>query len=698
MAGPIYGEGFVDLAPRLTDSALGGLGSKLSAGMGPVATAAGGVLVAGLAAAVAGGAAIIAGSLQEGIAREASLDLSGARLGLSEEDTARIGEAAGSAYVNAFGDSVIDNQAVATEALRRFRDVSDAELGALTEGALGLEEVFGVGFEQTLEAAQQLLVNGLAPSAEEALDIVASGLQNSTGDVEEALSAINEYSTSFGLLGLSGENVLGALSSEFATNQFAIDKAGDAIKELGIRAIDGSTGSTEALEAIGLTTEEVSAAFAEGGDVAGDMSKRIISSITAIEDPAERAQLGVALMGTPFEDLGQNAVPILDDLVAGTDDFAGATDSINDQAFDNVGSRISGAWRSIKEATIGAVNETLLPAFASLTEWFADRLPAAIDAVRGFFEPVLAFFGTFASGLGEGSTSLGKFGEIASRIGETVMLVFGALADFWAEWGDEITSILSTIFETVWGVISAALDVIIGIFDVVLGILSGDWGRAWEGIQTILSGAWDAITTLVSGAFEILKTIFSGALEALGGIVSDGFENLVEWFTELPGRIVEALGDLGSLLVDAGGDLVRGLWDGVKALGSWLADKLSSWVTQWIPGPIARALGISSPSKVAAELGRAVSQGLAGGILDDESLVRSASSALASSAIPPLEPGLAASISSATAMRRARGFDSQGVATGGIHVEAVVNNPIGEPTEDSLSRALSAALHPYVNI
>ena len=51
----------------------------------------------------------------------------------------------------------------------------------------------------------------------------------------------------------------------------------------------------------------------EGGEAAGQAMQDVIASLMKVEDEQERYQLGQALMGTMWEDLGETAVQALMD-------------------------------------------------------------------------------------------------------------------------------------------------------------------------------------------------------------------------------------------------------------------------------------------------------------------------------------------------------------------------------------------------
>jgi phage-related protein len=100
------------------------------------------------------------------------------------------------------------------------------------------------------------------------------------------------------------------------------------------------------------------------------------------------------------------------------------------------------------------------------------------------------------------------------------------------------------------------------------------------------------------------------------------------------GQIMAVVDNFPSDMMAAGVDMVRGLWEGIKSMGSWLADKVGGFVRDNVPGPIKSVLGIQSPSKVAAELGRMVPLGLAVGMDSEAPSVESAAERLASASLP----------------------------------------------------------------
>ena len=82
----------------------------------------------------------------------------------------------------------------------------------------------------------------------------------------------------------------------------------------------------------------------------------------------------------------------------------------------------------------------------------------------------------------------------------------------------------------------------------------------------------------------------------------------------IPGKITGALSGAGRLLLGIGGDIIGGLISGIISKASSLVSTIQNYVIDKIPGPLKKALGISSPSRVTQKIGRQIMDGLVKGI------------------------------------------------------------------------------------
>jgi phage-related protein len=158
---------------------------------------------------------------------------------------------------------------------------------------------------------------------------------------------------------------------------------------------------------------------------------------------------------------------------------------------------------------------------------------------------------------------------------------------------------------------------------------------------------WNTIKSVwnwIKGNWPLLLAIITGPIGLAVRWVVKHWDQIITKVKTIPGRIKSAFSSAGSWLVNAGRNVVRGLWNGIKGMGGWLRDTLIGWARSSIPGPIAKALGIASPSKVAAWLGEMFGKGIPIGLDRTQDSVRRAAGRLAAAAVatPPGGSGSAA--------------------------------------------------------
>ncbi|MFE7094612.1 phage tail tape measure protein [Streptomyces erythrochromogenes] len=247
---------------------------------------------------------------------------------------------------------------------------------------------------------------------------------------------------------------------------------------------------------------------------------------------------------------------------------------------------------------------------------------------------------TGAAWVGSALVSIGVWIAAVVRAGATAAVQFTMMAARAVVWAATMAAqwliAMGPIGWIIMGVI-ALVALIVVYWDQIKAYTIAAWGYVWAGIKWAVDQIWNFFVTWMLGGiiWQHWEEIKAGAVAAwtwlmnwLGGIpgwlygiflnftliglfikhwesmrqgaVNKGTE-LVGWVRGLPGMLVGALGDLGSLLVGHGRNVVMGLWRGIQGAGGWLRSTLMGWARNLIPGPIAKALGIASPSKVLAD-------------------------------------------------------------------------------------------------
>jgi phage-related protein len=181
---------------------------------------------------------------------------------------------------------------------------------------------------------------------------------------------------------------------------------------------------------------------------------------------------------------------------------------------------------------------------------------------------------------------------------------------------DIITAIMAAIPQIIGGIITAVLDSIPQLIQAGIDLL-----------VALIQALPEIITTIVAAIPEIIGSIVNALINSIPQIVQAGVQLFISLIKNLPTIIVEivkavpqilaglvsAFGKGVSQLAEVGGNLVRGLWQGIQSLASWLWNKVSGWISSIWDG-ICDFFGIASPSKEMGWVGEMLVEGLAGAI------------------------------------------------------------------------------------
>jgi phage-related protein len=258
------------------------------------------------------------------------------------------------------------------------------------------------------------------------------------------------------------------------------------------------------------------------------------------------------------------------------------------------------------------------------------------------------------------NTGLGLFQKLPGPV-KTVVVALGALAGVAALMAPFASGILAVgkamqlaqLASKVWAaaqwLLNAAMDANpIGLVVVAIAALVAAFVIAYKRSQTfrdVVLGAWNAIKSATSSVFNWIVSFFKRwgtlVLAALtGGLgpavlwvlghwaqirsaASDAFGAVVSLAKGFGGRVLGAVGNLGSLLYSAGQAVVHGFVNGITSVWSSVTSTISHLLSG-LSKAAKKLLGISSPSKVFADIGRQTAAGLAAGMDGGRGLVSAA--------------------------------------------------------------------------
>lgn len=251
---------------------------------------------------------------------------------------------------------------------------------------------------------------------------------------------------------------------------------------------------------------------------------------------------------------------------------------------------------------------------------FFRELPGNIAEIGG---KIIRAVTDFVTGIPE------KFTDLRETLVEKISSAFGAVQEKVAEW-------LSTISTKVIEWVTGLPDTLLGLGEGLRDKIDAAWDALYEGVTTngakVINWFVELPGKIVEALGNIGSTFMRKGREAINGIV-DGVQEkapkLLNWFIELPGKIWDGIGDIGKTLMDVGRNAVYGIWNGLVDKAQWLFDKVWEWIKDVIPGPIQKALGIASPSKLMRTYGQFAAQGIMQGLLDEQSSIEATSKQMA---------------------------------------------------------------------
>lgn len=559
----------------------------------------GGKITAGIAAIGIAGAALLVEGLTSAMDLEAATDRLGAQLGDAEFGK-QMGKIAGDLYVDGFGESVADTG----EALRKVwqnglipEDAADADIERVTAKLLTFSDVMEQDMDMATQAVSSMIKSGIVDSSEEAFDVLTRGIQQGVDKSGDLLESFQEYSVQFQALGLDATTATGLMSQGLQAGARDADTVADALKEMAIRGKDGSATSAEGFRLIGLSAEEMTAKFAQGGPAARDALDQVIKGMQDLEDPAQRDAAAVALFGTKSEDLQLALANLdLDTAAAGMGDVAGSTDDLG-AAYDNASSKIEsfkrGALMELTEfvggsvipgieSLVGSLRDNLGPAFTTIKDkatefWNAlttgqtedegtplERVALAIrdawgqlvDAWNNDLKPALDELAAKGREIVEGidwQTVWQELGPILSAAGaafmsfmimaitaittvvQNITSFINKLQEMWRE-HESFRVIVTAVWDVISSKVTAALNIISGVMQLATALMKGDWGAAWTAIKTIASNAWNSMTAEFRGIANTIRGIGG----AMWNPISSGLSSVVSNVESQINRLIRA--------------------------------------------------------------------------------------------------------------------------------------------------------------
>lgn len=244
-----------------------------------------------------------------------------------------------------------------------------------------------------------------------------------------------------------------------------------------------------------------------------------------------------------------------------------------------------------------------------------------------------------------------------------------------AAWFKKLWDAIVGIFKAAWEAIKKVWSTVTGWFSNLWGGIKAGAGKAWEGIKNTISKAregvqkawgsvkgwfsnlWNGVKNVTGKAWQGVKSVFlnytpygliyqnwdkvtgyfsnlwgnvkSGISTAWGGI-KDWFSNMqpVEWMRGAWENVGTFFSGLNTRFYEWGKNLLQGLWNGITSMVDKIVEGMKN-IARKIATGFRSILGINSPSRLFAEYGLNITQGLAVGLDQGGAVVENATDGVA---------------------------------------------------------------------
>lgn len=492
------------------------------------------------AAAVAGaaaGAALAAGVIQA--VDKSKIDgVLSAQLGATPAQAAQLGKLSGEVYAAGFGEDMpMVASAIKDAAQQGFIDMNslaDSATKSTVQKLLTVAQVVGDETDRVSAAVSSLLKTGMAKSAEEAMDLIVAATQRGVNKSGDLLDTFEEYSTLFRSLGLTGAQSVGLMSQALAAGARNADQVADGLKELSIRAIDGSKAARDAYKLLGLDADTMIKKIAAGGPQAAQGMDQILDALRRMDDPVKQNTAGVGLLGTKWEDM-RDAVLAMD--------LTSATNSLN-----NVAGAANRAGDAIQKTAGQRLERFKRQAQMALVETLAKAVPH-IEATFGWLSRNSSWVVPLAAGLGMLVAVIWLI-VTATKIWTAVQTAFNIVMAM-----NPVVLIIVAILALV-----AAIVLIATKTTWFQDLWHWIWGKIGDPVKKVwnwIKANWPLLLAIITGPIGWavgLVVKYWDEIKAATGAVKDWIVNkflaVVNFFKTLPGKMRSA---------------ARGLFDGVKS-------------------------------------------------------------------------------------------------------------------------------------
>ena len=282
-------------------------------------------------------------------------------------------------------------------------------------------------------------------------------------------------------------------------------------------------------------------------------------------------------------------------------------------------SGLQGIFQALFQA-LPVITSSLFELVMSLITWLAEG-DNIQNFVNGIVQVVALIVNQFSEILPVLLPAIVKIiGEVVNCLLEpdNIMLLVGAVLELVGAIFVALVNCVPELINFVIGLIDNLSDLVARFLDWIVPIVSQGltnvintvkgWGT---NIKNFVINLWNNIVSGVTNFINNLKNNFANGFNAIRNNISNVINNIRNFVT----NILNTLKQLPAQAQAMGHNLIAGFWNGISNMIDWVVDKVSGFANS-IVSTVKKAFGIASPSKVFAQIGGFLAEGLDVGFTD----------------------------------------------------------------------------------
>lgn len=378
----------------------------------------------------------------------------------------------------------------ATQLTQQFTGLTGNELKAVRNEVQVTADTFGLDFNEVLQGANSMS-KAFGTDMGESLRLIQQGMESGANANGKFMDTLREYPRYFEEAGLSAEEFV-AITTQSAKEGVFSDKGVDAIKEANLRLREMTDATAQALEGIGISSQEVQQGLQDGSLKTFDVMQMVSQKLGELPESSSAVGKAIAdIFGGPGEDAGLAYLKTLGDIETNMDDVVEKSGDIAEAQEMQLKSQ-----RELNNAVSGLFDMT----GGGFEKMRAQIITIANNALTSLIKGIIKVCNYFIEAYNDSTLLRGAVQNIATQ--------------FKVAW-----EIVKLFFNGVLNGFKSAAKVAKGFLDFLQGVFTLDVNKAGQGVGSMIK----AISGMYTGNIKLFKQTGKNIGDAILGGMRETF-------------------------------------------------------------------------------------------------------------------------------------------------------------------------------